>query len=286
MHVVALTVLGIARTLSRCMCIALLCFAIEAQAFEVGDEIGIIEGHGALPSGDTDFGQKVAPEEELLLAKFVIERGLSSMGLLSNYTIVFSSQGRNAKAAVREGGSRRLIFVDSDWAINLNRRYQSTAPLVSLLAHEIAHHLNNDPLTGSTTEEKELAADKFAGRLMAEIGYFRIDAKAFLTVSEELFPGSASAAPGYPDANTRMNAIEESFTRACILSGRSCDIRFREDPASARANEGQIFASYAREYIDRVTIEANENGEDVDEKLAEICADLPTSLTAPTRLCQ
>jgi hypothetical protein len=80
-----------------------------------------------------------------------------------------------AAAFVEEG--RRFIVYNQGYAIDVASSDPTYWPIYFVLAHEVAHHLNNHPLQRRDSHEAELAADRWAGFLLRQMGATRDDVK-------------------------------------------------------------------------------------------------------------
>lgn len=101
---------------------------------------------------------------------------MTEAGLKPNFKVL-AGDVPNASAFVHDG--ERVIVYNKAWLGDLTRSVASKWAIYAVLAHEIGHHLNGDtmPRAGSYADrdaaknhEQELAADYFAGFVLAKLG--------------------------------------------------------------------------------------------------------------------
>jgi len=129
--------------------------------------------YGAGGSGARRTIHTEAPDSNGLRAVGEI---MAEAGLKPNFKVL-SGDVANASAFVHEG--ERVIVYNRAWVAELTQSAASKWAIYAVLAHEIGHHLNGDtmPRAGSYADraaaknhEQELAADYFAGFVLAKLG--------------------------------------------------------------------------------------------------------------------
>ncbi|RYD57528.1 MAG: hypothetical protein EOP60_04040 [Sphingomonadales bacterium] len=86
---------------------------------------------------------------------------------------------------------------------------------ISVMAHEIAHHLSGHTITpGGSRPEIELEADKFSGFVLQKMGAPLDSATQMI-----LKLGTPHSTPTHPAKDQRVNAIREGWTQSCQQSG-------------------------------------------------------------------
>ncbi|MEO0041481.1 MAG: hypothetical protein RL329_929 [Bacteroidota bacterium] len=70
---------------------------------------------------------------------------------------------------IKSGTLKRYIFYDHEFLYDVQKQTGNTWSWQSILAHEIAHHLNGDVLEGGSPQD-ELQADYFSGFVMFKLG--------------------------------------------------------------------------------------------------------------------
>jgi len=108
-----------------------------------------------------------------LEAENIIENILSKVGLYKNFIVKECPNISNAVAlntVNKRGVIDRYILFDKRFLSeieNLTKNYWSS---ISVLAHEIGHHLNGHTLSDLNNHDAELQADKFSGFVLAKMG--------------------------------------------------------------------------------------------------------------------
>lgn len=140
-------------------------------------------------------------------AQGVVKGILASMGLPLRFDVRAAAVG-NAAAIVEDGGKRSIlyntIFMDEIQA--RTGRYWS---LISIMAHEIGHHLAFHLDENIEDHEAELEADYFSGYILAKMGATMDDA---LSAMRELAGDEATKT--HPGKAERLQAIAAGFKNA------------------------------------------------------------------------
>jgi len=141
-----------------------------------------------------------------------VDRILFPTGLKRNFIIEESIEVANACAV--NIGDKRYILYNKEFMKMVDNSTKTDWASISILAHEIGHHLNGHTLdnTGSRPN-KELEADDFSGFVLYKLGASLQDAqKAISTlVSEE---GSST----HPGKFARLTAIQKGWSRAASVN--------------------------------------------------------------------
>jgi len=142
-------------------------------------------------------------------AQSILNMILSASGLSSNFKLV-AGNVPNAVAVIllnsKTKEPERYIIYNQTFMYNIEKRINYWAS-VSILAHEIGHHLNGHSLMpGGSRPSLELEADKFSGFVLATLGANLEDAQAAINnlVSEE---GSLT----HPPKSARLAAIANGW---------------------------------------------------------------------------
>lgn len=114
--------------------------------------------------------------------------------------------GPNA-LAVNDNGER-IIFYNPDFLKSIDLKSNTNWASVSVIAHEVGHHLNNHLLGSSDRIHFELEADEFSGFVMHKLGASLEEAQiaAFNFLPHE---GSAT----HPPKSVRLKAIERGWIK-------------------------------------------------------------------------
>jgi len=140
-------------------------------------------------------------------AEAIINRIISTVGLHPNFEVQ-QSECYSAAATVLNG--KRYIFYNPEFFDKLNEVTGSEWSSISILAHEIGHHLNGHTLSGgSISPAIELEADEFSGFVLKKMG-------ASLDEAQQAIKKIASTKDSHthPARNKRMVAIARGWSNA------------------------------------------------------------------------
>lgn len=135
---------------------------------------------------------------------------LKYSGLPSNFKIYKTANSiKNAYATVLEG--QRLIVFDEDMLREVDDRdSQKYWASMSILAHEVGHHLSGHILDGKgSNHTSEMEADKFAGYVLFKMGA-KLEEATF--AFQQL--GSEFDSPTHPSKYKRIEFIKEGWNEA------------------------------------------------------------------------
>ena len=157
------------------------------------------------------------------IATDMIQKIVDASGLAPNFEVA-AAPIPNA-AAVTDGSVRRVLynpqFIDGLSALTGSR----WAPL-SVLAHEIGHHLNGHTLAQSGSQPNlELEADTFSGFILQRLGASLEEARVVMNTL-----GGDTASPTHPAKIERLKAISIGWVKACK---KDPDCLLDEDSAKA-----------------------------------------------------
>ncbi len=131
----------------------------------------------------------------------------SMLGLEKNFVYV-NSPGINNCIALNYDGFRYILY-DKSFLNKLAKNNNPKNPVyISVLAHEIGHHLQGHTLKNISEEDlklSEIEADKFSGFIMAKFGYSLMEAQEALSS----LPNTISKT--HPPKLQRLKAIQEGF---------------------------------------------------------------------------
>jgi len=138
----------------------------------------------------------------------IIERILSNVGLKKNFQIN-AANVPNAAAVIN--GSTRYILYSQSFIGQVNSMTNSRWASISILAHEIGHHLNGHTLESTGSRPSiELEADEFSGFVLAKMGASLGEAQlAMNTIASE-----NSASSTHPVKSARLEAIAVGWYKA------------------------------------------------------------------------
>jgi hypothetical protein len=137
----------------------------------------------------------------------VVDQIMSVIGLKPNFELREANVS-NAAAVVYNG--KRYILYDRSFLLAVNSASKTDWAAISILAHEIGHHLNGHTLAshGSNPAE-ELEADEFSGFVLRKMGATLREAQAAMrTISSERDSHT------HPGKSRRLNAIAMGWNNA------------------------------------------------------------------------
>ncbi len=137
----------------------------------------------------------------------VIENILSQVGLQKNFQINAASVP-NAAAVIQ--GSTRYILYSQNFINKINSSTGSKWGAISIMAHEIGHHLNGHTLENSGSRPPiELEADEFSGFVLFKMGAKIQEAQLAMNSFS-----STSGSSTHPPKNARLEAIAVGWNKA------------------------------------------------------------------------
>lgn len=141
-------------------------------------------------------------------AKEIINNIVNQVGLKPNFEIR-AAKISNA-AAVNYGGKRYILY-DPDFMNKIQTAAKTDWAAISILAHEIAHHLNGHTMLsrGSSHPSLELEADEFSGFVLRKMGASLSDAQMAMKIMSEDTESST-----HPGRKSRMIAIAKGYNTA------------------------------------------------------------------------
>jgi hypothetical protein len=145
-------------------------------------------------------------------AEAAVERVLDHTGLPQNFEVLRGNVP-NAMAALQD--NKRFIVYNQAFIEKIAETTNTDWSAVSILAHEIGHHLAGHTLSKDGSRPKtELEADRFSGHVLFKMGSTMADAKAaMIEVASEV--GSDT----HPPKSARIAAIESGWFDARDQSG-------------------------------------------------------------------
>ena len=142
-------------------------------------------------------------------AESIINNIVSTVGLKPNF-YVRAADIPNAAAVIYQG--KRYVLYNPRFVENLNRSAGNQWASVSILAHEVGHHLNGHTLTNSGSRpDIELEADEFSGFILRKLGAPLKDAQVAMRIAADV-----KASHSHPAKADRLNAIEKGWKNADV----------------------------------------------------------------------
>jgi hypothetical protein len=138
----------------------------------------------------------------------VIREITDAVGLKARFQLRATNEVDNAAAVVYDG--QRYLLYNPDFLNAVNRAGHTDWAGISILAHEMGHHLNGHTLrAGGSQPADELEADEFSGFVLRKLGASLAQAQAAMaTVADD--EGSAT----HPGRAPRLTAISQGWQRA------------------------------------------------------------------------
>ena len=138
----------------------------------------------------------------------VIRDITEAVGLKARFELRATREVDNAAAVVYDG--RRFLLYNPDFLAAVNRAGRTDWAGISILAHEMGHHLNGHTLrSGGSQPQDELEADEFSGFVLRKLGAGLAQAQAAMaSVADD--QGSAT----HPGRTPRLTAIGQGWQRA------------------------------------------------------------------------
>lgn len=181
-------------------------------------------------------------------AKDIIQQIIDVVGLKPNFEVM-AARIDNAAAVIY--GGKRYILYNPDFFASLTKSTGTKWAAVSVLAHEIGHHLDGHTLSQIGSEpQAELEADEFSGFALRKLGASLADAQAAMKIAAtqratSTHPGQydrlVAIANGWNKADAQITGkkfepqVNPQTTQAAIVSGN--------DPPS-RTNQAAIDSRY------------------------------------------
>ena len=137
----------------------------------------------------------------------IIQNILDAVGRTANFEIR-TANIENA-AAVAYGGKRYVLY-NPNFINALDRRTGNKWASISVLAHEVGHHLKGHTVSGQGSHPAtELEADEFSGFALRKMGASLEDAQATMKLI-----ANQNATATHPGKSSRLSAIENGWASA------------------------------------------------------------------------
>lgn len=155
-------------------------------------------------------------------AQGIVADILNVMGLKGDFEVK-AAKIANAAAVVFNG--KRYLLYNPVFIAALNDATGNDWASVSVLAHEIGHHLNGHTLAGGSEPGRELEADEFSGYIMQRLGASLDEAETAMKLAADV-NGTAT----HPGRTARLIAIEQGWNHAS--DQLAADIEANENDSS------------------------------------------------------
>jgi hypothetical protein len=163
------------------------------------------------PSGESTRGRLFDPDDVELnqpspAALEIVSQILSYTGLPQSFDL-YSANIYNAAALMSNG--ERVILYDPQLIADIEDVTGHDWPAVSILAHEIGHHLAGHTLAAAYNRDFELEADYFSGFILQKMGSTLAEAQAVMNLLRD-HPNMTD----HPPQAERLAAIEQGWQEA------------------------------------------------------------------------
>lgn len=141
----------------------------------------------------------------------------------------------NAAAVIYNG--KRYILYNERFLASINNAVHTDWAGVSILAHEIGHHLNGHTLSSrGSNHADELEADEFSGFVLRKMGASMEEAQAAMQVLSE-----ERSSATHPGRSYRLAAISKGWRNADaqLLAGSSGQPREQQQPIASNSRPQQ-----------------------------------------------
>jgi hypothetical protein len=141
-------------------------------------------------------------------AKEAVYRVVQHSGLLPTFTVREDAQLRSANAYIK--GGERVIAYNPEFLARVMDSTHTDWSAVSVLAHEIAHHLLGHTLDPNAVHPgDELACDLYSGFILQRMGATLDESLAAMEVA-----GNAHGSRSHPPRHARLAAIRQGWEEA------------------------------------------------------------------------
>lgn len=145
-----------------------------------------------------------------MAAKEAVGKIIRYTGLVPNFTV---TSGTVPTVLAYVKGGKRYIAYNPDFIRRLKHKTNTDWAAVSVVAHEIGHHLSGHTMGNQKSNPgDELAADKFSGFILHQMGATLDEAQAALASINYTYDSLL-----YPPKNARLSAIEGGWKEAEML---------------------------------------------------------------------
>lgn len=173
------------------------------------------------------YGEAINPKVTLSAAdadaEEIIEKILSVVGLRPNFEIR-AANVPNAAAVILN--KKRYILYNPTFISKINYVSGNDWAGISIIAHEIGHHLNGHTLkSGGSQPALELEADEFSGFVLQKLGARMSDAQAAMNVA-----ASQKSSHTHPARKDRLVSIADGWNNANSQSGGVANVPKKSNP--------------------------------------------------------
>lgn len=192
------------KSIKSCIIIAALCCIMPASAqksFGLLHYTAMCSYYGETISGTVDAYESGPTAEK------VVKNIMSVIGLKPNFELRASNVPNAAAVMIN---SKRYILYNPAFMDKINTASGTNWAAISILAHEIGHHLNGHTLDNvGSRPQTELDADEFSGFVLRKMGATLTDAQAVMSII-----ASPSGSKSHPPKKDRLAFIASGWNNA------------------------------------------------------------------------
>lgn len=175
-------------------------------------------------SPDSDSTRIITEKEMREAASHIVRYS----GLSPNFIISGNPEVKTAVAFIK--GKQRIVEYNPEAMATILDSAVTKWSAVSILAHEIAHHLNGHTLDPSTLSlGNELECDRYSGFILQKMGASLADAQSAMVIA-----GSSKATKTHPPKEARLEAITRGWYNACEQASEPLTTPFQENDFTHR----------------------------------------------------
>jgi hypothetical protein len=205
---------------------------------------GFTQNTPITPSQIAGWIQKPATFTSVSDAKNMIADIIEVIGIKQNFEVL-AAKIDNAAAVTYRG--KRFILYNPDFINRLDAAAGNKWASISILAHEIGHHLNGHTLENVGSQPaKELEADEFSGFVLRRMGASLSEAQAAMRIA-----ANYKQSLTHPGKTDRLTAIAAGWNRANTQQGGK-DLA-KTTPVSKPANNDVVYNTQQPTVQPRVT---------------------------------
>lgn len=202
--------------------------------------------------------------EDALIA---VDNIMEIIGLQKNFTIQECPNINNAVAkniTDKSGNIKRYILYDNEFFNKMDIKAGSDWAAISILAHEIGHHLNGHSLNNEgSNHEFELDADYFSGLILSKMGATLEEAlSAINTFRYE------KATSTHPAKQDRLDEIEKGWTIGYNFLNRNNNNIIKKEKKTNRETENEtIYPDNMEPLVQELYVEAKKGNAESQNSL-------------------
>lgn len=177
-------------------------------------------------------------------ARNIISDIMNVVGQPQNFKVMSTTQVDNAAAVVYQG--QRYILYNPSFINKLDNVANDKWASISVVAHEIGHHLLGHTLDGRGSQHpKELGADEFSGAALHKLGATLQQAQLAMQLIS-----SPNASATHPGQRERLSAIAKGWgsTSEQTTNNRDVAIEYPEDRSNYPSTDKNGYPTDRRSY--------------------------------------